>query len=92
VPDAEGRLAVKSLGEVRRIKTLAESSLLKLPGVTGIGIGNKITRGKKTEQLAIQVFVKRKDPDIRPGDCVPTEIDGVPTDVIERTFVLHSSK
>jgi hypothetical protein len=81
---------LKSLEEVRRVKTRAEKDLLTLPGVTGIGIGNKITRGKMTELLAIQVFVKKKDPDISPANCVPAEIDGVPTDVIERTFVLHS--
>ncbi len=82
---------MKSIDEVRRIKEMSEMELLKLPGVTGVDIGPKIVNGKKTDVIAIRVYVEKKK--VVSGEIsVPKEIQGVPTDVIERRFVLHSRK
>jgi hypothetical protein len=79
---------MKSLDEIRRIKTEVEAELLKLPGVTGVDVGHKYVGGKETDVLAIRVYVKEKK-DVPEEDAVPKQIRGVPTDVIERRFVLH---
>jgi hypothetical protein len=74
---------------VRWIKEEVESELLQRPGVTGVGIGYKIVGGHATDVLAIRVYVKHKQ-DVSETEAIPSEIGGIPTDVIERRFVLHS--
>ncbi|MET4698738.1 hypothetical protein ABIE65_001760 [Constrictibacter sp. MBR-5] len=56
-----------------------ETALMQLPNVQGVGIGEK---GGKP---AIKVFVSRKVPkgSLAESDVVPTQIEGVPTDVEE---------
>jgi hypothetical protein len=80
---------MKSLEEITRVKTEVEPELLKIPGVTGVDIGHKYVGGKKTDELAIRVYVKKKR-EVPEKDAIPKEIRGIPTDVIEREFVLHS--
>jgi len=78
----------KNLEEIKRVKQEVESDLLKLPGVTGVDVGYKYVDGKKTDILAIRVYVeKKKDPQEK--ELIPKEFEGIPTDVIERRFVLH---
>lgn len=81
-------MPIKTLSEIRRVKEKVEPELLNLPGVTGVDIGYKYTAGKKTDVLAIRVLVKEKK-DVPEDLAVPKEVQGVPTDVIERRFVLH---
>jgi hypothetical protein len=78
----------KSLSEIQRIKEEVESELLKLPGVTGVDVGYRYAGGNKTDVLAIRVYVEEKK-DVPEDVAVPRQIQGVPTDVIERRFVLH---
>ena len=77
--------------DLRRVKSEHEQDLLSRKGVTGVGIGPKITKGKKTDQVSIRIYVKEKKPKskLTKGELIPETIDGVPTDVIERNFVLH---
>lgn len=77
--------------ELRRVKSENEQDLLSRKGVTGVGIGPKITKGKKTGEISIRIYVKEKKPKskLAKGELIPETIDGVPTDVIERTFELH---
>ena len=84
----------KALVDIRPVKNIEETKLLKLAGVTGVDIGYKISEGKKTDDIAIRVYVeKKKDTkDIPKNQLIPKEIHGVPTDVIERKFVLHSTQ
>ena len=77
---------MKNLDEIRRIKELAEPNLLKMHGVTGVDIGPKIIKGKKTDEMAIRVYVEKKK-DVPQKAAIPKEINGVPTDVIERRIV-----
>jgi hypothetical protein len=81
--------AQKSLSEIRRVKEQVEARLLALPGVTGVDVGYKQVGGKATDVLAIRVYVEKKK-DVGPAQAVPDEIEGIPTDVIERRFVLNS--
>ena len=80
---------MKSIDEIRRIKAEVEGELLKLPGVIGVDVGNKYIGGKKTNIKAIRILVKEKK-EVSEENCVPEEIQGVPTDVIERSFKLHA--
>lgn len=74
------------LDEVRKVKESAESDLLRLPGVTGIAIAYKYVAGIKTDELSIRVFVQTKQ-EVPASERVPPEINGVPTDVVERRMV-----
>ncbi len=55
------------------------------PGVNlvGIGIGEKATSGKSTGEMCVKVFVAKKYPKskIIRSDLIPSEIDGIPTDI-----------
>ncbi len=72
----------------------AAARLLGDPNVSSVGIGHKITNGRRTKELAIQVTVNRKLPttqlEAAGTSSIPTaiEFEGVqlPTDVIERSF------
>lgn len=70
------------------VKRDVEADLLQLPGVTGVGVGYKYVDGRRTDEVAVQVFVAEKGP-VPPDEEIPREINGVKTDVIERRFVLH---
>ena len=77
--------------EIRRIKQEVETELLKLPGVTGVDIGYRIVGGAETGELAIRVYVaEKKAPEAVPAsERIPETIQDIPTDVIERRFLLH---
>jgi hypothetical protein len=68
--------------EVRQVKAANEQDLMKLPNVTGVFTGTKVTAGVDTGQVAIVVTVSEKK-DVAARSRVPVEINGVPTDVIE---------
>ena len=48
-------------------------------------VGNKIKDGKDTGVKAIVIYVKKKQPmaELAEGEVIPSEIEGVPTDVVE---------
>jgi hypothetical protein len=82
------------ISQIRRIKQEIEAALLEIPGVTGVDIGYKVVGGKETGDLAIRVYVaEKKAPEAIPAsERVPESIEDVPTDVIERRYVLHGSQ
>lgn len=59
--------------------------LLSLPNVVGVGVGLRMRRGKPTGEVALVVMVKKKVPDVElaPDQLIPSELDGVPVDVLE---------
>ena len=73
--------------EIKRIKEEAERDLLKIPGVTGVGVGYQSVDGMKTDKLAIRVYVSSKA-SLKKG-VIPEEIKGIPTEIIERDFKLQ---
>ena len=59
--------------------------LKKHPGVLNTAVGHKIVNGKVTDQPAIIVYVQKKLPliNLKRSQTLPTEIDGIPVDVVE---------
>jgi len=57
-----------------------EELLLKLPNVTGVGIGEK--EGKEGKEVII-IFVRKKLPEsaLHPEDIIPKTLEGYETDV-----------
>lgn len=45
---------------IRTIKRAAATRLHAIPGVHAVGVGHKVVGGKKTDELAIAVFVDEK--------------------------------
>jgi hypothetical protein len=62
---------------------------LARPGVTAVDLGFKWSHGVMTPELALRVHVaKKKAPEeLAPGEAFPTEVEGIPVDVIEATYV-----
>lgn len=71
--------------EIRPVKETVEDELLARPGVIGVDIGEKISRGKPTGDLSIVVYVDKKKPktQLDAAELVPKTVDGVKTDVQE---------
>jgi hypothetical protein len=67
------------MNKVNTVKQDYEEQLMRLPNVTGVGIGEK--QGK----AVIKVFVTQKIPqsDLQPQEIVPKSIEGCETDVEE---------
>lgn len=67
------------MNQVNSVKQNYEEQLMRLPNVTGVGIGEK--NGK----TVIKVFVTQKVPesDLQPQEVVPKSIEGCETDVEE---------
>lgn len=74
------------MSDIKKILKKHKQSLLAIPGCTGVAIGYKETKGEIIDQLAIVVFVKEKLSNVASEDLIPKNIDGIPTDVIERDF------
>lgn len=76
---------MKESERILRVKEAAERDLRKIPGVHAVGIGPKITNGKLTGEIAIHVLLPKKKPldQIPPEHIVPSEIEGIKTDILE---------
>ena len=76
-----------TLADVTAVKERNEESLFAIPGVTGVGTGYKIKDGKETDELAIVVYVAKKIFDEKLiEEKIPSEIEGIKTDVLEGIF------
>ncbi|PFV80069.1 hypothetical protein COL05_15810 [Bacillus sp. AFS059628] len=75
---------VKELIDIKRAN---ENVLLSKPNVIGVDVGFKYVEGKRTDEITIRTFVKKKE-NVNPEDEVPRTIDGVKTDVIEEKEVV----
>jgi hypothetical protein len=63
--------------------------------IVGVGIGERMKKGRPTGQRAVSVYVVRKAPpdEVDGAALVPTEYEGVPTDVVESgEFVAHTER
>lgn len=78
-----------SISELIAIKDKVEAEYLARPGVTGIDVGYKEVGGVQTDEIAIRIHVEKKKATVPRGQAVPSEIDGVVTDVLERTYELQ---
>jgi hypothetical protein len=84
----------RARAEIRPVKERVEDDLLRREGVTGVDIRHKVTKGKKTDRIAIVVSVSKKKPKgaLKAGEAIPAEIDGIPTDVVEEEIVPQSAR
>ncbi|MGI9068600.1 MAG: hypothetical protein ACR2HX_19630 [Pyrinomonadaceae bacterium] len=80
-------MATHDIDRICAVKENAQGRLLAIPGVHSVGLGAKYVGDQRTREPAIMVFVTRKKPvaELLPHEIIPTEIDGVKTDVIEST-------
>jgi hypothetical protein len=75
--------------EIIAVKESVEQRYLDQPGVTAVDVGYKYVGGVRTDEIAIRVHVAKKSGSVPKAQRVPTEIDGVVTDVLERTYELQ---
>ncbi|UCH61250.1 MAG: hypothetical protein JSV61_07140 [Anaerolineales bacterium] len=66
-------------------KQLHTQAIMSKPNVVGVGVGEKISKGQKTGEIAVVVLVRQKLPPagLPEEALLPKEFDGVKTDVIE---------
>ncbi|HEX3130339.1 MAG TPA: hypothetical protein VH394_23585 [Thermoanaerobaculia bacterium] len=63
----------------------AMDALFKIPGVHSVYVGRRYRNALPTEESALCVLVRRKKPleEVAPSERVPSEVAGIPTDVME---------
>jgi hypothetical protein len=71
--------------EAKHMKSQYSQQIMELPNVVGVGIGYKLSSGKKLDELCIAVLVRKKLPieALPSSGIIPHELEGVKTDVIE---------
>jgi hypothetical protein len=71
--------------KARYVRQSYRDMLLSKPHVVGLGIGFRKVGGQMTDEVALIVMVDKKLPEyqLKPGDQIPRELDGVPVDVQE---------
>ena len=74
-----------NINEIRLTKVRHTTELMKKTNVVGVAIGYKEKEGQKTETPSLVVMVRKKVPlsKLEASDVVPTEIEGIVTDVRE---------
>lgn len=75
----------EDLTAIRTVLKDTKHKLLSQANVVATGIGYKIKDKKKTSDLSIVCSVTKKllESDLSPKDLVPSNIDNIPTDVVE---------
>jgi hypothetical protein len=71
--------------EISRVKEASKLALLSKPNVIGVGMGYKVTRGERTDELCLVTLVRQKIPPagLTAEAMVPRDINGVHTDIIQ---------
>jgi hypothetical protein len=75
------------MDEALQVKQAVEGELLQKKGVTGIDVGQR-AQGAAGSEPVIRIYVADRAEAMRSQD-LPTEIQGVPVEVVERRFTLH---
>ena len=62
-----------------------QQELLRYPNVVGVATGTLTRGGRPTGETGLLVLVSRKVPasELEPDEVLPSEIEGVPVDVVE---------
>jgi hypothetical protein len=70
---------------IRQVKERHKESILQKPNVVGLGTGYKVRGKVRTDILGVVVLVRQKVPRVglEPSELVPSELDGVETDVVQ---------
>jgi hypothetical protein len=81
--------------EIKALKEQYARELMGKANVVAVGVGYKIVGGRRTDELAIMVFVSRKvaPESLAPEELIPAQIEGVATDVVESgTLYAHQGR
>lgn len=73
---------------IESVKRKYEDQLMRLPNVTGIGIGDR----EGSEILKVFVTQKVPESELKPEEIVPKVLNGYETDVEEIGFVTAQTK
>ena len=71
--------------EISFVKKSHQKSIMQKENVVGVGVGYKVQRGKRTDEMCIVVLVSKKLPlqALKPSALIPKAYEEVDTDVIE---------
>jgi len=74
-----------SIDKVQAIRESYQEMLMSKENVIGVGVGLRHKGGKRTEEVGLVVFVRRKIPkgSLSAEDLIPDQIEGIPVDVKE---------
>src|SRR5450755_4582678 len=74
--------------------TMAAAASAAGRNVHAVGIGKKIVNGKETDTLGIRLFVTQKiaTSAMAPRDLLPSNVDGIPTDIIEAPIAFMAAR
>lgn len=78
-------LSMERLVAIAILREEVTRNFLRRQNVIGCGVGFKIQGGQITGIPSVVVSVVRKEPvsNLPPGDVIPAQLDGIPTDVVE---------
>jgi hypothetical protein len=79
------RMARPTHEQAVAVKSRWEREWLSRPGVTAVDVGGRTRDGQPTEELAIRIYVARKAA-APPEILALREVEGIPVEVIERSF------
>jgi hypothetical protein len=76
---------IEATAKIMEVQDKHESELLHLDNVVGVAASLKVKGSKPTKKWCLAVYVEKKQPmaEVAKASRVPTEIDSVPTDVVE---------
>lgn len=81
----ESEVNMSEQNDFVQVKETHKADILNKPNVVGVGVGEKVSKGRKTGELSVVVLVREKRP--RAGldaqALIPKTIAGVKTDVVE---------
>jgi hypothetical protein len=74
--------------------TMAAAASAAGRNVHAVGIGKKIVNGKETDTLGVRLFVTQKiaTSAMAPRDLLPSNVDGIPTDIIEAPIAFMAAR
>ena len=78
----------EALAKAERVLELVRDEWLRRPGVTAVDMGFKWSGGEMTDVVSLRVHVasKRDAADLSESELFPSEVDGVPIDVIAASY------
>jgi hypothetical protein len=78
----------EALARAERVLELVRDEWLRRPGVTAVDMGFKWSGGEMTDVVSLRVHVARKRDaaDLSVAELFPSEVDGVPIDVIAASY------
>jgi hypothetical protein len=81
----EPTLGVPDQSKIAVVQAQHAQELMRYPNVVGVASGFRTRGGQPVDEPCLVVYVERKLPEseLSRAEILPTEIDGVPVDVVE---------